>query len=249
MLTSTFVHCQGVGERTERLIWEAGARDWETFLGWKKDLPISARQRALLVPLIERSVERLRAGDSSFFAKVMKRGEHWRAYPEFRSKMAFLDIETTGMGFASGITVIGLYDGKEVKSYVKGFNLLEFEREIERYDLLVTFFGSGFDLPHIRHAFPGIRLEMLHIDLCPLLRRLGLAGGLKNVEKALGIRRSEETRGLDGWDAVRLWREWEYGSREALDLLLAYNREDIVNLAPLLHYGYSEMRKRCFPDG
>jgi uncharacterized protein YprB with RNaseH-like and TPR domain len=40
---------------------------------------------------------------------------------------------------------------------------------------------------------------------------------------------------------VRLWREYEYGSREALELLLNYNREDIVNLKPLMELVYREL--------
>ena len=248
MLTSTFIHGQGIGEKTERRIWESGGRDWDTFLSRHSELPLSNKQRAILLPLIEQSRKRLQEADSAFFAQTLPSREHWRAYPEFRSSIAFIDIETTGMGFESAITVIGLYDGKEVKSFIKGFNLGEFEDEIAKYDLLVTFFGSGFDLPHIRHKFPNLKLDGLHIDLCHLLHRLGLSGGLKSIEKKLGINRAQETAGLDGWDAVRLWHEWEYGSRAALDLLIAYNREDIVNLATLVEYGYKEMRKRCFPE-
>lgn len=247
MLTSTYIHGQGIGEATERRIWEAGGLDWQEFLVRESELPLSSRQRAVLVPLVEQSIERLREEDCGFFARSLAPREHWRAYPQFRERMAFLDIETTGMGMESAITVIGLYDGTKVKSFIKGFNMEEFEDEIAKYDLLVTFFGTGFDLPHIRHRFPGIQMTGLHIDLCPLLRRLSLKGGLKSVEKQLGIARSQETVGLDGWDAVRLWREWEWGSRESLDLLIEYNREDIVNLAALLDYGYNEMRKRCFP--
>ncbi len=124
----------------------------------------------------------------------------------------------------------------------------DFEDEITNYDLLVTFFGTGFDLPCIRRTFPGLKLNGLHIDLCPLFRRLSLTGGLKSIENQLGISRSAKTTGLDGWDAVRLWREWELGSKESLQVLLEYNREDIVNLATLLDYGYREMRKKCFPE-
>ena len=53
--------------------------------------------------------------------------------------------------------------------------------------LLVTFFGSGFDLPVLRHAFPQVRFDVLHIDLCYSLKRLGYSGGLKRVESALAM--------------------------------------------------------------
>jgi uncharacterized protein YprB with RNaseH-like and TPR domain len=41
---------------------------------------------------------------------------------------------------------------------------------------------------------------------------------------------------------VRLWREWERGSREALELLKAYNREDIVHLEMLMRFAYERLR-------
>ena len=59
-----------------------------------------------------------------------------------------------------------------------------------------------------------------------------LKGGLKKVEQKLGIAR--DTAGMDGWMAVRLW--WDYvnnDDKEALDTLLDYNREDVVNLRAL----------------
>ena len=39
---------------------------------------------------------------------------------------------------------------------------------------------------------------------------------------------------MDGRDALQLWARYENaGEREALDLLLAYNREDVMNLVQL----------------
>ena len=110
--------------------------------------------------------------------------------------------------------------------------------------MFVTFFGSCFDLPFLRRRFPSLAFDQLHADLCWALRRLGLTGGLKQIETALHIPRSPETRGLDGWDAVRLWREWEAGSREALALLKRYNEEDVCNLETLLRHAYRELRAR-----
>jgi hypothetical protein len=87
-----------------------------------------------------------------------------------------------------------------------------------------------------------VRFDQIHIDLCPALRRLGYRGGLKSIEEQLGIVRRPETQGLGGWDAVRLWHEWRRGRREALDLLVAYNTEDIVNLEALLEFAYPKLR-------
>jgi uncharacterized protein YprB with RNaseH-like and TPR domain len=81
-----------------------------------------------------------------------------------------------------------------------------------------------------------------------LLKRIGYSGGLKRVETQLGLQRSERTRGLDGWDAVRLWNEYRRGSWEALSLLLQYNEEDVVNMRPLLEFGYRELHARTWPE-
>jgi hypothetical protein len=54
----------------------------------------------------------------------------------------------------------------------------------------------------------------------------------------MGIRRSPETDGLCGWDAVRLWEAACAGEGSALDRLVAYNAEDVMNLEPLMRHVY-----------
>jgi uncharacterized protein len=246
VLTSTFIHAQGIGGKTERAIWRSGLLTWEDFLLGHGDCRLSQRQIDILLPTVEESVGHFSKGNYSYFAKTVPSCEQWRAYGDFGDKAAYLDIETLGMGMDDVITVIGLYDGKKVKSFVKGFNLDNFPEAIAKYPLIVTYAGASFDLPHIRRAFPRIRLDQMHIDLCPTLRRLGLKGGLKNIEQAVGLRRPDGISGMSGWDAVRLWKEFEWGSRESLDLLIEYNAYDVVNLQPLAHQAYTALRSEVF---
>src|SRR5207249_7709482 len=100
----------------------------------------------------------------------------------FRSHAVYLDIETTGGPPAYGEgTVVGLYANGRKTSLVRGKSLTE-ERltsELSKYHLVLTFFGSVFDLPYLRAKFPGVVLDHPHIDLCFAARRLGLGGGLK----------------------------------------------------------------------
>ena len=241
MLTSTFIHVQGVGYTTERRIWEMGAQTWAQFLDMHPALPLSDAKKALILPMVEDSVTSLTKRDHAFFAKTIPSKEHWRAVSEFGGELAYLDIETTGCYWHDEITVIGLYDGFEMHRFIRGQNLDEFPDAVSNYKMLATFFGSGFDLPFIRRTFPDLKLDQLHVDLCHLLRRLGLTGGLKCIEGKLGIVRRPETEGLDGWDAVRLWREYRRGSQEALDLLLLYNEEDVINMKGLLEYGCEQL--------
>jgi uncharacterized protein YprB with RNaseH-like and TPR domain len=59
--------------------------------------------------------------------------------------------------------------------------------------------------------------------------RQNLYGGLKRVERCLCIPR--KMTDINGYDAVKLW--WRYVNdcdRKALDTLLEYNREDVINL-------------------
>jgi uncharacterized protein YprB with RNaseH-like and TPR domain len=62
-------------------------------------------------------------------------------------------------------------------------------------------------------------------------RRLGLDGGLKAIEREVGIDR--ELDDIDGWEAVRLWHRYERGDGDALDRLVRYNRADARNLEAL----------------
>ncbi len=174
----------------------------------------------------------------------------WRVFNEFRDRAVYLDIETSGMFMgADEITVIGLYDGMNVHTFVNGQNMAEFEQVIASYDLVITFNGSSFDLPFIRQSFPGISLPPGHIDLRFFLKRLGYKGGLKHIEKEFGISRDLAIEGMDGYDAVRLWMAYQWGDRTALDLLIQYNTADIVNLKPLMEKGYEMMKNRLWGPG
>lgn len=245
LLEATYLHAQGIGRATERRLWEAGLRDWETFLALPEEkLPLTRAQRALLRPVILESRERLEQEDFHWFSERLPAGEHWRAIPAFGHRLAFLDIETTGGMEPEDLTLVGVYDGYRLRQYVRGQNLDEFPEALDEAAILVTFFGTGFDLPFLRRAFPALKMDQMHVDLCFLLRKLGYRGGLKSIEAQMGIQRSAATSGLSGWDAVRLWQEYQRGRRQSLDILLAYNAEDVRNMTDLLAEGYKRLATR-----
>jgi uncharacterized protein YprB with RNaseH-like and TPR domain len=248
MLERTFIHAQGIGPTTERRLWQEGAATWRDFLAAPERFRLPRGRRALLADVVAQSPAALEAGDYRFFRDRLPQREHWRALHAFHGRVGYLDIETDGGADFDNVTVIGLADGRTFRRFVRGENLLDFEEAVDEFALLVTYFGGGFDLPVLRNAFPRARLDQLHLDLCPTLRRLGFTGGLKAVERQVGIARSPETAGLNGWDAVRLWRQAQWGSREALDLLLAYNREDVVNLIPLARLAFRGLEAECLKD-
>jgi hypothetical protein len=212
---------------------------------WEREPPLQNARHLLHAPLVAEAQERLRARDYRYFGRVLASRDQWRAVSAFGDRIGYLDIETTGGTEGDDITVIGLADGAQIQTFVKGQNLDDFPEALARFDLLVTFFGTGFDLPICKRRFPELPFDQLHVDLCYALKRLGYRGGLKKIEVELGLARSDETQGLSGWDAVRLWREYRRGSREALDILLAYNREDVLNMRHLLAFTVERLSRQA----
>ena len=243
MLTRTFIHLPQVGEATERKLWRLGLHDWDSGRACVAEGKVKGALADRLAEGLEASQDRLATRDASYFARALLPRDHWRAWPEFGDQVAFVDIETTGCDHWSAITVIGIWDGVEVRQYVKGHNLEEAKDDLASFPLLVTFNGACFDLPFIYRELGPLAREPLHIDLRFALKRVGYGGGLKSVEHQLGLSRSDETTGLDGMDAVRLWQEYRSGRQASLDLLLAYNAEDIINLEPLAQTAYELLRQ------
>lgn len=88
----------------------------------------------------------------------------------------------------------------------------------------------GFDFPVIA-AQLGVVLdqEFEHTDLVPECWKRNLYGGLKEVERKLGLIR--QLPGKDGLWANKTWRKYcDTRDRKLLDELLTYNREDVFML-------------------
>ena len=236
MLPSTFIFLQGIGESTEKKLWESGILNWESFLQESSIPFISPAGKALYDAILQEANKQWHQGNSRYFAKLLKARDHWRLYPHFRTNTAFLDIETNGLTAPHGeITLVGIYGRGHMTTLIQGETLSEhrLQEELSSYDLLVTFFGSGFDLPFLKATYPRLHIDQPHLDVCFAARRLGLKGGLKAIEYEIGCHRESSLEGLTGWDAVRLWREWQNGSQASRETLMAYNEADCKNLEPL----------------
>jgi uncharacterized protein len=242
MLRNTFLHLPGIGEKTERNLWMKGCHTWvEALEELPQGVPRVLREeqgRALLTE----SLAQYQAGCWRYFDRMLPGGCKWRTFPDLREGVLYVDIETTGYGDL--ITVIGVYDGAEFHAFVEGENLDDALPLLESAKLIVTFNGAAFDMPIIRRRFSYHLFNHVHVDLMWVLKRLGYSGGLKKIERELGLVRSEETQQFSGWDAVLLWREYQRGSREAKELLLHYNEEDVRNLAPLMEWAYGQCVER-----
>lgn len=237
ILSRTFVHVPGVGLVTERALWENGITSWQKFLNSSSQIPAYLRSRTHVYRFIEKSDEALRNLNAAFFEKHLPRDQWWRLYPNFESKCVFLDIETTGLShYYDEITLVGIYDGKRVKTLLAGHNLANLSDLLRPYEIVVTFNGTLFDIPFLKTKFPSLRLPPIHLDLRYLLKRLGLSGGLKQIEQTLGIRRSKETQSVDGLMATVLWARYLRGDIQALEQLVKYNAADITSLQSLIGY-------------
>lgn len=248
MLTNTFVHIPGVGLKSEEKIWSFGIHSWNDLL--TRDLSLfTPKRRDTLKRTTEESHEQLSILNPTFFGERLPSNHYWRLFPEFRQSIGYLDIETTGLdSFSNKITTIAVYDGSSIFTYIQGQNLDDFKEDIQKYKVLVTYNGRCFDVPFLQNHF-GIKLNHVHIDLRYLLRSIGYTGGLKGCEKKAGIDRGD-LEGVDGYCAVLLWKDYQTGNNhKALETLLAYNVQDVVNLETLLVLTYNlKLRDTPFND-
>lgn len=242
MLQNTFCHLNKIGPKRETLFWENRIFSWNDLLfaltadnGHPIKVPLCLKDE------LDDSFRHLTDGNAKYFSGRLKSADAWRMFADFRSCVAYIDIETTGLEDPD-ITTIALYDGKHIKYYVNGQNLDQFRDDILNYQLIVSFNGKTFDVPIIEKFF-NIKLDQAHIDLRYVLKSLGYSGGLKSCEKQLGISRGD-LDGVDGYFAVLLWHEYcKTKNKKALETLLAYNIEDVVNLEKLMVTAFNEKIK------
>jgi uncharacterized protein YprB with RNaseH-like and TPR domain len=148
----------------------------------------------------------------------------------------YLDIETTGLSSSySDLTVVGVAAvrgtqqrfGQVFGDQIHVGSVLAL---LDGIDELYTYNGRRFDLPFIKGRLNlDLGRQFTHTDLMYACWRQNLKGGLKVVETRLGIGR--QLAGMNGYMAVRLW--WDYvndNDTQALQTLLEYNREDVMNL-------------------
>ena len=245
MLEHTFVHIPGIGKTTEQGLWGQGVRTWADAEGVDPSAgTIRPRVLAQLRRYLPDSRRALQEGNVRFFSRLCGLGEAWRVFSRFAQDCVYLDIETTGLspGYDE-ITMVGVYDGDAYTAFIAGDNLDALPEYLQGFRLISTFNGAGFDLRFIHAAFPQLTLPPIHIDLRRVTKKLRLTGGLKAIEASLGLQRDLDVRDLSGFDAVILWRRYLRGDRRALDLLVQYNRADVVNLKGIMEICYDRLAR------
>ncbi|MBS3908490.1 MAG: ribonuclease H-like domain-containing protein [Actinobacteria bacterium] len=153
---------------------------------------------------------------------------------------AYLDIETS---FSNELTVVGFYiadNGTLIQMIGEEITPETLMARLDGVTTLYTYNGNRFDLPMIRQCLGvNLRKGFESRDLMYDCWKRNLKGGLKVVERTLGIGRSIFGRGED--DPRILWRRYRlHRSLDALERLLEYNREDTLNLVLL---------EKCLEEG
>lgn len=244
---NSFIPVHGVGETTERTLWKEGVTHWDAF----SPDAVGPTTADRIEEYLATARPRLDDGDSHFFARTMPDRCHWRLYENFRADTLFFDIETTGLHHERDVvTTVSVHRDGETRTYVRGDDLSGEALRVEFADakLIGTFNGKQFDVPFLEASFD-MEIDLPHLDLRFLGERLDYTGGLKRVERDLGIERDRPD--ISGRDAVRLWHEYERGGDTgALETLVSYNRDDARNLSTLADELTEELHHRVFPvDG
>jgi len=247
MIQQSFIFLEKIGETLEKNIWEQGIDSWESFIKAKRIKGISKLRKSYYNRQLTKASSALYNFNSRYFIGLLPQAENWRLYDFFKDDTVFLDIETSGVGSYDDITVIGLFDGIETKTMIKGINLdyHSLRKELKKYKLIVTFNGSTFDVPFINKRYPDLLPNVPNFDLRVACSRVGLTGGLKEIEKILGIKRNEIIEKMYGGDVLLLWKMFRAsGDDDYLKLLVEYNEDDVFNLKKIADHVCDKLKKK-----
>ena len=263
MLTRSFIFAKGMTEELERALWGRGVTSWDLLRKQPGEAGevLGASRGQKLVEAVAEAQQALERRDHAWFKANWPERELWRLWSGLCEgpRIALVDIETTGLtpGYDQ-ITVIGLADAcptaQTSRVFVAGRPqpgddaLDKFREVIKGYSLVVTFNGANFDIPFIEKQFrdASFRFEQPHLDLLWPARSLGLGGGLKDMEKQIGIERAADIKEMRGLEAIQLWGSWKGGDQAAYKRLTTYCKADCVNLREFAEHVYRKKWEKVY---
>jgi uncharacterized protein len=227
MLQQCFTFLPGIGMKTIEHLGAQSIVTWNDFLHVGKIKGISTKRKAYYDRQLQQAQRAVEQDNIAYFVDRLPQREMWRLYSRYKDSCCFVDCEVDSKGMLIVVTVSDRFTSA---TFIRGMHLNSraITAMINSYRLIVTYNGSAFDMVKLKKF--GVRFVVPHLDLKPLCQRLGLSGGLKDVEEQLGIHRPRHLKGsaVDAWKAF-----WASGDREWLQLLVAYNEADAVNLHQL----------------
>ncbi len=159
-------------------------------------------------------------------------------YKEFKEDALCLDVETTR--YNGPISLVGMYKPKDGEidyiSLIRGHNLsaLNVKKALQDCKLLITYNGLKHDLPRLKAEFPNSMPRNIRtIDIFLLAKHLQLGTSLDVLENTLNIERPDNI--TQKGRAIYLWQRYKnISDQNALQSLLDYNRQDTINLYPII---------------
>lgn len=238
-----YFHIKHITPLIEKQLQLENPNSWDELLESILKCELTDFKKNKITLQIEETKSAIKNKDWNYFQTKIENKEHFK-FLDLTQNIGYIDIETTGLSkFHHEITTIGIYDGNSSKVYVQGIDLEDSIEQLKQFDIIVTFNGKQFDIPFIEHNF-NTKINALHLDLRFMLKEFNLTGGLKRIERELGLTRDEEIQDIDGFEAIRLWKRYKnYNDNQALEKLKKYNIEDIENLEILLNWYISNKSK------
>jgi uncharacterized protein YprB with RNaseH-like and TPR domain len=178
------------------------------------------------------------------------------SHPPDPSRLAFFDIETTGLSGGTGTWVIlaGLGSYEEGAFRMRQYFLADLAHEhamlsmladdLGRFDGLVSYNGRSFDVPFIQSRMTLARLRnpaaaMPHFDLLHAIRRLfrhRMPTGCRLAEAERQLLRIDRTDDIPGSLIPSLYFDYVQTGRAApLRGLFRHNAEDVLSLVGVLY--------------
>ncbi len=254
MLDRSLVQIRGISAEREQKLWAEGIDSLAAFRNHlihnsqatQRDLFSSrshlSKHAQNLYYEATASLDALKLGDADYFGQRLNSREHYRVALSYPKETVFLDIETTGLSlYYDSITVVGVNFDGEFYPHIAGENPEKLKRIISAAKCLVTFNGQQFDLKFLKKEFPDLKFPDSHVDLRYLCKRIGLTGGQKEIELALGISRSDDTQDIKGEFAPVLWQDYRSGDLSAGKRLIKYNYFDTEKMKAILDHCVSEL--------
>ncbi len=250
MIDKTFVHCSGIGPKTELRLKGMGLKSWSDCFNAPETVPFAGPKRELFFQQLEASQIALRENNIEYLVKNLPTKEHWRILATYFDQATFFDIETTGLSsYDSIITVIVAYQRGKLHTFLFQENLDDFLNLIEKSELLVAFNGNSFDIPFVEKAFNIPEIGCPFIDLRWICYHMDYQGGLKSIERELDIKRPQQIESVDGFEAVSLFLDWQNGDLQAKERLVKYCQADVLSTFLVAHHILNEIGiKRPFID-
>jgi uncharacterized protein len=231
MIKTSLLHFTGIGRKNVERLHSIGLKDWYAILDNPDLLPFSDKMKNKLLQELTISIENYECKNLKFFTDTLHPTEKWKILAEYFDKASYFDIETNGETYGDNITLVVCYHKGRLYKFLNGDNLENFLDLLDEITLLVSFNGISFDVPMIQNYFHIPKIPCPHIDLRWLAYHVGYKGGLKDIERSIGIQRPANLVGINGMDAIFLWLDWKTNhNKEALDLLTHYCCADVLSL-------------------